>query len=85
MSKKPQSNFKHEAPARAAQETVAVSAPAPVAAPIKSDPAQVSYICVLTIKENGGIYQAASEYKGTGLSDKARLEHLLARGAIKVA
>lgn len=41
------------------------------------------YVCVLAVKEDGGKYKAGAKYEGTGLTDAARLDHLLTRGAIR--
>lgn len=56
-----------------------VEKPEPVAV------AGAKHVCVLTVKENTGVYQAGAAYEGEGLKDPARLAHLLKRGAIRAA
>lgn len=57
----------------------------PVAKPIPKPVALAKYVCVLTVRENSGLFKAGEKYEGEGLKNKERLAHLLKRGAIKVA
>lgn len=43
----------------------------------------VKYECVLGVREDAWRGDAGDEYKGSGLEDKDRLNHLLKRGAIR--
>lgn len=72
-----------EKPVQAADTAPVAEKPATAPSATEKPSAPATYVCVLAIKENDFKGKAGDQYKGDGLKDPARLEHLLKRGAIK--